>query len=1173
MTKTIKSKVLISALFVALLCILISVAIALPTSAEELTPTASGSCGENATWEYYASTGELKIFGSGEMDNCLNASWRIYRPKVKTVTIAEGITSIGDYAFSQFSILTSIEIPSSVTSIGVYAFSYCSSLANIEIPSSVANIGERGFSNCSALTNVTFEENSKLTSIGNYAFPGCSSLKKIEVPSSVTSIGEAAFVSCYLESVGFGDNSQLASIGERAFESSYSLTSIKIPTSVTSIGERAFTYCPKLIEIYNLSELDISCGSYYNGRVGRCAKVVHTSRNEESIIENIDGYQVAYFDDTYYLLGYTGEETDLILPSSFNYKGTIVTQYKIYDCAFMEKENIEKIEISSSVISIGDYAFQNCKGIINVTIPASVEHIGKGAFRGCPSLTSLNVEEENEFYYSVENCIIEAATKTLVIGCKNSVIPRDKSVIAIGAHAFDGCIGIETMEIPNNIEQIGSFAFAASSSSSNAIFFGSEGYTMSVGTALSHEIGLKKIVFEAGSKIKKIGNYAFSYCVALTSIEIPSSVTNIDNGAFNNCLSLTSIKIPTSVTSIGPNAFRNCRSLLSIKIPTSVTSVGSQAFYGCDNLIQVENGVSYVDIWAVGCDTSVTEVSLRENTVGIADGAFSGCSALTSMEIPSSVKNVGINAFSGCVKLIQVENGVSYVDKWIIGCDTSVADVSIREDTVGIGSRAFYNCMTTSIEVSAKVTNISYQAFFNRRLTSVTFLSNEPASLGTDVFYPTNIKAIFVPTSAVETYKTHEDWSEYKDKIFAIGANTEPDPVYSGSCGPNATWEYCEETGELKILGSGEMYDYSETSNAPWYSYSSKIRSVTISEDITYIGDYAFVYCYHLTSIELPSNITSIGDNAFLYCIKLVEVYNLTLLDLSPSSELYTGIGLSNAVIHTSKEEESIIETLNGYQFVCLDDIYYLLGYIGKETDLILPTTFNYKEAEVDEYEIYMGAFYEIESLSGIEIPSSVIGIGEAAFGHCTALTSVKFEESGKLTIVGVGAFMNCSALTNIEFPSSVTSIGELAFYRCTALTSITMLPEEPASIGEYLFQFASVEAIYVPASAVDTYKSHEDWAEYKDIIFPIEETDTPKIKYGDANGDGIVNSLDVLVLRKYIANYNYEAGTSTVEVSAGADADGDGDIGASDVLLIRKYMANYNYTTGTSSIVLGPRS
>ena len=174
---------------------------------------------------------------------------------------------------------------------------------------------------------------------------------------------------------------------------------------------------------------------------------------------------------------------------------------------------------------------------------------------------------------------------------------------------------------------------------------------------------------------------------------------------------------------------------------------------------------------------------------------------------------------------------------------------------------------------------------------------------------------------------------------------------------------------------------------------------------------------------------------------------------------------------------------------------------------------------------------------------------------------------------IGYEAFFGCSALTSIEIPSGVTDIESRTFLSCSSLRSITFLSDIPIAFRESALWDTAVEAIFVPASLVETYKACEDWAEYKDIIFPIEELDTPEIKYGDVNGDGKIDASDVVMLRKYMANYNFDTNTSNIEVKAGADVNGDGGISASDVVLLRKYIANYDYDTGSSDVVLGPNS
>ncbi len=136
------------------------------------------------------------INGSHQLTGISDAGKSLINGKKFRVVIPSSVTSIGGWAFSSCSNLTSIKIPSSVTSIGYNAFDYCSGLTSIEIPSSVTSIGVHAFWGCSGLTTVTFAGNSQLTSIGDNAFSYCRGLTSIEIPSGVTSIGNYAFEGC-----------------------------------------------------------------------------------------------------------------------------------------------------------------------------------------------------------------------------------------------------------------------------------------------------------------------------------------------------------------------------------------------------------------------------------------------------------------------------------------------------------------------------------------------------------------------------------------------------------------------------------------------------------------------------------------------------------------------------------------------------------------------------------------------------------------------------------------------------------------------------------------------------------------------------------------------------------------------------------------------------------------
>ena len=154
---------------------------------------ASGRCGDSITWTLDDS-GNLTLSGSGEMWNygIVTSPFKDYG--IKTVTIGDGITSIGDYAFYSCRGLTELTLPNSVTSIGWYAFQGCTGLTELTLPNSVTSIGGCAFEGCNGLTELTLPNT--LERIVASAFRGCSGLTELTLPSSVTSIGDGAFGDC-----------------------------------------------------------------------------------------------------------------------------------------------------------------------------------------------------------------------------------------------------------------------------------------------------------------------------------------------------------------------------------------------------------------------------------------------------------------------------------------------------------------------------------------------------------------------------------------------------------------------------------------------------------------------------------------------------------------------------------------------------------------------------------------------------------------------------------------------------------------------------------------------------------------------------------------------------------------------------------------------------------------
>ncbi len=383
------------------------------------------------------------------------------------------VTIIGKDAFRFGNSITSVSIPNSVTSIGYRAFDDCTSLTSVTIPNSVIEIGESAFSHCSNLRSITIPNS--VIEIKSNVFGDCTSLTSIIIPNSITKIGEYAFFACS------------------------SLTSIIIPNSVTSISITAFSHCDKLVEMYNLSSLNVTLDLLWGD-----GKIIHTSLDEPSILETIDDYIFMTWDNKYYLIGYIGDATEIKLPK--NYKGS---SYEIYQYAFYKCDGITAVTIPNGVTAIGHFAFDYCNSLINVTMPDSVTQIGDSAFSHCYKLESITIpngvtyigvsfDEYNYLKFNEYNNAYYLGNDTnpylLLVKAKNTTIT--------------------SCQINSNTKFIGSSAFANCSS-------------------------LAKVII--GDNVTKIGGYAFSKCKSLTSITIPNGVATIGNGAFYLCSSLMAI--------------------------------------------------------------------------------------------------------------------------------------------------------------------------------------------------------------------------------------------------------------------------------------------------------------------------------------------------------------------------------------------------------------------------------------------------------------------------------------------------------------------------------------------------------------------------------------------------------------------------------------------------------
>ena len=471
-------------------------------------------------------------------------------------------------------------------------------------------------------------------------------------------------------------------------------------------------------------------------------------------------------DSNYYIVSGIGTCTDTEIIIADKYNGLPVRS--IGNHAFRGCSKLTSITIPNSITSIGDSAFSGCSRLASITIPDGVTSIGTEAFFGCQSLTSVTIGNS-----------VTSIGDYAFYGCSSlTSVTIGNSVTSIGDYAFYGCSRLTSITIPDSVTSIGASAFEDCSRLNNVTIgkgltgIGSRAfYNCSIDKihitdiatwcgisfpAMYNIIGVSYYLIVDGEPslitdlvipegVTSISRCAFMWFDSLKSITIPDSVTSIGNFAFYACSNLTSVTIGNGVTSIGSSAFSGCSSLISITIPDSVTSIGEDAFYNCNNLIQTENGVSYVDKWVIGYDNNDTTVELRENTVGIADYAFEGCSTLTNITIPDSTISIGKYAFWNCSNLrsVSIGNGVTSIgDGAFYNCKNLIY-VTIGNSVKNIGYIAFNNCLSlTSVTIPNSVTKIGMSAFaYCSSLTNVTFenpngwwySSSDTATSGTDI--------------------------------------------------------------------------------------------------------------------------------------------------------------------------------------------------------------------------------------------------------------------------------------------------------------------------------------------------------------------------------------------------------------------------------------------------------
>ena len=702
----------------------------------------SGTCGENLTWTF-DKNGTLTISGSGKMDNwdyensnenTNIAPWNAYKDQIQSVIIKDGVTTIGENAFT-WTALQRVTLPEGLARIEDSAFSFCYALKEINLPDSLTYIGEHAFSE-TVITEISIPEN--VSVLKNGVFLRCNALTSVIIGSGVKEIEANVFMYCT------------------------SLKEITIPKNVSTIGAAALSIDPATDKSEN----------------EHLKKV--TIMNPDCILFGLDGEETDAFDgsaticDTAVIYSYTGstaeayankynrtfealDSPDSFQPHDVTDQCTDIdrTQNNIIAAGRYECHAGDTIWFPVYLYNNTGYTTTGLRLIYHAELKPMLSDNGKPVTKKGRAIDDL----QSSFSHNIEKHIIGLGT-----GSNNSIIETDSGVLfyvqlKIPDNAESGTlfqIRVEPDKWMSNAAPVsymtydgwihiydGSECIASGSCGEKLTWKLDNAGTLTIsGTGKMDDWGI-----DVDGKVTTPWN---SYSNDIKTVLIEKGATNIEDVAFFNCTNLTSIKIPDSVTSIGVQAFYNCTSLKDITIPDSVTSIGGQTFEYC---------------------TSLTDIIIPASVTIIGNWAFNKCKNLSGITIENP--NCKIEGFSETICNAYNNNECSFTGT-IYGYTGSTAEAYANKYNrifVPLDAQETTTATTTTTTTTTTVTTDT--APTEQTTTTTTAVTGTPFRRGIDDWgFINSRKTLGVYNQEQNIYQYRIDDAD-KDALLAKLSNSE----------------------------------------------------------------------------------------------------------------------------------------------------------------------------------------------------------------------------------------------------------------------------------------------------------------------------------------------------------------------------------------------------------------
>ena len=644
--------------------------------------------------------------------------------------------------------------------------------------------------------------------------------------------------------------------------------------------------------------------------------------------------------------------------------------------------------------------------------------------------------------------IVEAdRTRTDAIVIPEKV--RGYKVTVVGKMAFDGC-KFKTIQLPDGLLKIEYSAFQNSELENISI---PDTVTEIGFNAFLECQNLVSVKLPAG--LKEISSQMFRYDEKLRNVNVPEGVEKIKFSAFEECSGLVEISLPDSIKEIESYAFLMCVNLQKIKLPKYLEKINNETFRNCENL---KNVIWPDKLKAVGDSAFASCYSLNtkipEGIQKIGGGSFSE-TGIAELTIPESVMEIDTRAFQGCkqLKIVKMGSGIKTMKDSVFSSCDELEMVMLSNKTEMIGWGAFYNCPSLKkIFIPKSVTRIENEAFnFDSKLEYLYYEGNKD-DWGKIEIGEYNDSLLAETTKIL--YNQNQLSNDEKEWNYKVNDDGKTCILYGRSSKASAA------SYENIVIDTIDGYTVTEIGDNAFY-YDEKIKSVTLSKNIKYVGENAFGECKNLEKLTLLSKNTAFGMDSFAISAdrNIKDIYYAGSVN---DRKKYYGssysVGYSSARWHYQSDDNVSFQ----YEYQVNED--------GKTCKITQADPLIYGKVEVpekmDDYtvtEIGENAFQHCYSIEQLVLPDSIKKIGRYSFDECFALEKITFSKN--LEVIGGSAFGLCESLKQIVIPDSVVEIGEQAFSNCKNLEKVT-LPSGLKKLNRYAFDCGeNLKEIVLPDS------------------------------------------------------------------------------------------------------------